>query len=111
MNATKKESIYIWIPTAESRKLTARQIDNRIAKLEAIREQEKALEKARAALEDEIKEAMGDAEHVDTGRFKVNWTRVASTRLDTKALKAERPDVYEAYAKEQQTRRFSYSPA
>ena len=42
-------------------------------------------------------EARG-VEQVETAHYKVSWKSVSSTRLDAKALKAERPEIYERYA-------------
>ncbi len=54
-----------------------------------------------------IQAALGDAEEgLLAGQVAVTWRNVSSTRLDTKALKAEQPDIYDRYAKESLTRRF-----
>lgn len=39
--------------------------------------------------------------------FKVRWTTVKSSRLDTVALKKELPDIAERYTKVSESRRFS----
>ncbi|MBR1741146.1 MAG: YqaJ viral recombinase family protein, partial [Lachnospiraceae bacterium] len=54
-----------------------------------------------------IKELMGDHNKASCGGHSVSWTPVSSERLDTKALKAEQPKVYEKYAKTSNSRRFT----
>ena len=89
--------------------LTNRQIDNRIQKLRALESQIKALEEQADALRDELKadlEAKGTDEH-NTGSFIIRWKEVISRRLDSKALKAALPDVFNAYSRESSARRFT----
>lgn len=74
------------------------------------RKAQAATVKAQAAeLQQRIELAMGDAEHAvspyDTPAAR--WVNVESTRLDTKALKAARPDVYAEFAVPTSTRRFT----
>lgn len=79
--------------------------------LRALRRARRAADEARqqaAALEDAVKAEM-EARGVDqiaTPDYKVTWKTVASTRLDAKALKAERPEIYERYAVSAESRRF-----
>ena len=60
-----------------------------------------------AATEDAIKAVMGDEELLTAGAYKVSWSNVTSTRLDTTALKKALPDVAAAYTKTTTVRRFS----
>jgi putative phage-type endonuclease len=80
--------------------------------VKALRERKEQLAtvKAQAAeLQQTIELAMGDAERAvspfDTPAAR--WTNVQSTRLDTAALKAARPDVYQEFAVTKATRRFT----
>lgn len=59
-----------------------------------------------AALEDEIKAAMGDTEEMSVDGIKVKWTHYTTSRFDTKSFKAEHAAMYEQYTKSQQARRF-----
>lgn len=97
------------IPFPSKGKLSDRQIDNRIARIEELKAQEKALKEAREAIEAEVQEAMGDEEHIQTEKYKVNWAKVTSNRFDTKSFKADHKRLYAKYTKEQNTRRFSFS--
>jgi putative phage-type endonuclease len=54
-----------------------------------------------------LKALLGEYERGRIGGRVVTWKSYTSTRLDTKALKAEMPDVYERYAKTTESRRFS----
>ena len=58
-------------------------------------------------IEQEIKLAMGESERADCGRYRVTWSNVTTERLDTKKLKLECPDIYRAYTKDSQSRRFT----
>jgi putative phage-type endonuclease len=74
----------------------------------ARREQEKAVKVQRVAIENRIKALMGDAEvalspHDDE---LIRWPTVSSTRVDVTALRAEHPEIAEAFGKTTTTRRF-----
>lgn len=61
-----------------------------------------------ATLEDSIKahmSAAGTDELHGTG-FKITWKNVTSSRLDSKALKAEAPELWNRYSKQTTSRRF-----
>lgn len=57
-------------------------------------------------LKDAIKAAMGDAEEVRAGEYRITWKQITSSRLDTVALKKSLPDVAERFTKQTITRRF-----
>ncbi len=61
------------------------------------------------ALEDEIKAEMTarDTEVMDVDVYKIRWTTVNSSRLDTTALKKALPEIAEQYTKTTTCRRFS----
>ena len=68
----------------------------------------KELEAITASFENDLKTAMGEAERGILGNdIVVSWTTVKSSRLDTKKLKAEHPDLYKEYTRETESRRFS----
>ena len=58
------------------------------------------------ALKDAIKAAMGDAETITAGGYKITWKSVTSARIDTGALRKAMPDVAAAFTKETTVRRF-----
>ena len=50
-----------------------------------------------SAIEDEIKAFMGDAEELRTGTHKITYKSITGTRLDTKQLKKELPEIVAKY--------------
>ena len=89
--------------------MTNKQLDNRVKKLQEIETRQKELEAQAEAIRAELKadlEAKGEEEH-DTGSFIIRWKEIISRRLDSKALKAALPDVFESFSRESSTRRFT----
>ena len=58
------------------------------------------------ALRDVLKAAMGDAESIQAGEYKITWKAVTSARIDTAALRKALPDVAAAFTRETTVRRF-----
>ena len=78
-------------------------------KARELRELQSLIEEAAAeaeALKDAIKAAMGDAEEVHAGEYKITWKPVTAYRLDPAALNKALPDVAERFTKQSTTRRF-----
>ena len=109
MNTARKEELTVLITFPVKGRLTDRQIDNRLAKLEELKALEKELKETRKAIEDEIQTAMGEAEHIQTGKYKVNFTHVVTNRFDSTRFQKEHPKTYAKYTREQASRRFSFS--
>lgn len=66
---------------------------------------EKSLAITRGELEDQIKIALGESQTGFLGgELAATWRPQTSTRLDTKQLKSEMPDVYDQFSKTTQTR-------
>ena len=63
------------------------------------------------ALTDEVKAEMNNrgVDKLFLGDCKVTWTQYATTRFDTKTLKAENESLYVKYNKTIQARRFTVS--
>ena len=78
-----------------------------IRELMELKRMKEELEAEIAAAEDAIKAVMGDEELLTAGAYKVSWSNVTSSRLDTTALKKALPDVAAAYTKTTTVRRFS----
>lgn len=78
-----------------------------ILELKDIEAQIAELKKKAEAIKDEMKSEMGNDEHREVEGFKVNYTIVISTTLDSTKLKKELPDLWNKYSKEGITRRFS----
>ena len=82
-------------------------METQIHELMELKRLKEELEAEIASAEDAIKAIMGDEELLTAGAYKVSWTTVTSSRLDTAALKKALPDVAAAYTKTTTTRRFS----
>lgn len=80
---------------------------NQIIKLKEIERQISELQYKADKIKNKMKAEMGGREHLDVDGFKVHYTVVISTTLDSKKLKAELPDLWQKYSKEGITRRFS----
>lgn len=88
--------------------MTERMINNRVKKYLEIKEQIKALEEQKDALEAEIKaEFTDDMEEIKTEKFLIRWTKYTTPRLDSTRLKKDLPDIYKLYTKITEGRRFS----
>ena len=82
-------------------------MEAQIHELMELNRMKEELEAEIAAAEDAIKAVMGDEETLTAGAYKVSWSNVTSSRLDTTALKKALPDVAAAYTKTTTVRRFS----
>ena len=79
------------------------------AKARELRQLQALIDEATAeaeAIKNAIKAAMGDAESVQAGEYKITWKSVTSARLDTGALRKAMPDVAAAFTREATVRRF-----
>jgi len=74
---------------------------------EAAKEAEKEAQARREKAEAELKALLGDYEAGYAGDRLVKWATVSTSRIDTKRLKAEHPDIYERYVTTSTYRRFS----
>ena len=82
-------------------------MEAKVKELMELKRLKEELEAEIAATEDAIKAVMGDEELLTAGAYKVSWSNVTSTRLDTTAMKKALPDVAAAYTKTTTVRRFS----
>ena len=85
-----------------------------VAKIEALIEWEAIMEEAKVeaeAIRDSIKAEMmeRDTEELVAGKYIVRWTSVLSNRFDTTAFKKVYGDLYKAFTKQSQSRRFTIS--
>lgn len=88
-----------------------KELDKKVRELRELRRMAEELQTEIDSIQDEIKAEM-TAANVDvlTGSdWKATWKEVSSTRLDSKALKAELPDVAARYTKQSTSRRFVLS--
>lgn len=85
-----------------------------IAKIEALNAWEALMEDAKAeadAIRDSIKLEMLDreVEELTAGAYIIRWTSVISNRFDTTGFKKVYGDLYKAFTKQTNSRRFSIS--
>ena len=69
------------------------------------------LQEEQKQIEQEVKLFMQDNEIAVNNHYRVSWSNVDTTRLDTKRIKEERPEIYENYAKVSSSRRFQVKAA
>ena len=88
--------------------MTEKMIENRVKKLQELEAQIEALEAAADAVREEIKAHMSvrGLDELKTRHFVIRWKEVVSSRIDSKALKAELPAVYGRFCKATTCRRF-----
>lgn len=80
-----------------------------ITKCRELRELQALIEEAQAeadGIRDALKAAMGGAEELRAGEYKITWRPIKAVKLDVKALRAALPDVAERFSRESTTRRF-----
>ncbi|PHE19215.1 hypothetical protein COF59_08275 [Bacillus pseudomycoides] len=78
-----------------------------ILSIKNITEQIKELETQKKERENKLKAMIGDKEKGVIGDHKATWKNVYSQRFDTKRFKEKHPELYEEFAKESVSRRFS----
>jgi len=83
-----------------------------ISNIEALTEWERIIEEAKAEAEsirDTLKEEMlnQNTEELAAGTYIIRWTSVLSQRFDTTAFKKSHSDMYKAFTKQINSRRFS----
>lgn len=82
---------------------------SQLHRLSELKKQIMELTDEKMSIENTIKTALGEAPVGEYGEFRVTWKNRESTRLDSKALKADMPDVYAKYAKTLSTRTFLFT--
>ena len=87
--------------------MSINELETKARELQELKRLREELDAEVAALEDQIKASMGDAEQITAGAFKIAWKTVASSRLDTTALKKALPDVAARFMKHTTVRRFT----
>lgn len=80
-----------------------------LAKLAEVKRNMKNLEIEKNALEQTLKEALGESAFGEYDTYKVSYKTTLSSRLDGKRLQKEMPDVYAKYSATSATRRFVFT--
>lgn len=91
--------------------MTERMIENRVQKLRALEAEAEAIQEKADAIRAELKADLEEkgVDELQTASFTLRWKEVVSNRLDSKALKAAMPDIYDQFCKASATRRFTIS--
>ena len=87
--------------------MSTNEIITALSELQELRRMQEELTAEIEALQDKIKNHMGDQELLLAGPYKVTWKPVTTTRIDTTALKKALPDIAAQYSKTTTTRRFT----
>ena len=82
-------------------------MEPKVKELLELKRMKEELENEITAIEDEIKNCMGEEETLLAGAFKVTWTPYTSTRFDSARFKKDHAELAAAYTKTTMTRRFT----
>ena len=85
--------------------------DEKLKRRAEIMEQIGRLQQEQNSIEQEVKLYMQDNEYAASDNYKVSWSNVESTRLDSKRIREEQPDIYKTYVKQSVSRRFQIKAA
>lgn len=80
--------------------------DDQLRRREELNQLIEKLETEKKQIDQSIKLYMGENEIAQNDMYKVSWTSVESSRLDTKLLKEKRPDIYQEFVRTSLSRRF-----
>lgn len=87
--------------------MSANELYAKIKEIKELQAMKEELEAEISALTDTVKAVMGDTEELRAGEYKVRWSSVTSSKIDTATLKKAMPDIAEAFTRTSTTRRFS----
>jgi len=88
--------------------MSMNEMEAKVSELRELRRLADDLAAEIGALEDDLKAYMSanNANELHGPSFKITWKPVTSSRLDSKALKAAAPTVWEQFSRQTTTRRF-----
>ena len=88
--------------------MSMNELERKVAELRELRRMSVEINAEIAALEDSIKAHMTATatDELHGQSFKITWKPVTPSRIDSKALKAEAPALWERFSKQTTTRRF-----
>ena len=88
--------------------MSMNELERKVSELRELRRMADELAAEIAATEDELKEYMRafEVDEIHGNSFKITWRTVTSNRLDSKALKAAAPELWERFSKTTTSRRF-----
>lgn len=88
--------------------MSMNEMEAKVSELRELRRMADDLAAEIGALEDDLKAYMAanNADELHGPSFKITWKPITSSRLDSKALKAAAPELWERFTKTITTRRF-----
>ena len=93
----------------ETEKVDLSKYSSQLRHLSELKQEIAKLTDEKTGIENLIKQTLGEAPIGECEGYKISWKNRESTRLDSKALKADLPDIYAKYAKTSTTRTFLFS--
>lgn len=85
--------------------------DGKLERRAEILDEIERLQAEQKQIDQEIKMYMKENERAANDHYRISWSSVATTRLDTKQLKEEKPEIYADYTKTTSSRRFTVKAA
>lgn len=86
--------------------MSINEIKSKAEELKELKTMREELDAEIAAIEEEIKQEMGDKETLIAGAFKITWKAITSSRFDSTAFKKANPELAAQYTKTTTIRRF-----
>ena len=88
--------------------MSMNELESKVNDLRELRRMAEELAAEITAAEDDLKAYMtaSGANELNGPSFKITWKEVASSRLDSKALKAAAPELWQRFTKQTTARRF-----
>lgn len=88
--------------------MSMNELESKVSQLRELRRMAEELQAEITATEDELKAYMtaNAAEELMGPTFRITWKPVTSTRIDSKAMKAEMPGLWKRFSKTTTARRF-----
>lgn len=88
--------------------MSINEMESKVNELRELRRMAEELAVEISALEDSLKAHMTatGSDEIHGANFKITWKQVTSSRLDSKALKAAAPTIWEQFTKTTTSRRF-----
>lgn len=96
---------------AKTESITLNGYAEKLKRREELSELIDKIEREKKSIEQEIKLAMAEAETAYCENYQVDWKNVLTSKLDVERIKLERPDIYQDYCKQNQSRRFTIKAA
>lgn len=106
------EVIETYFPSAKNKEsIELVGFDEKLQRRDEIIDSITKLQEEQKRIEQEVKMVMQDHELAGSERYRISWKNIDSTKLDTKRIKEEQPQIYEDYGRVSHYRRFEVKAA